>query len=248
VKKLLTACLLLAAACRQMESTPVRIPPTRPPTRTPPGPATATSAPVPTSTFSPTPLPRFFTEEFDGQIPDWSVLQINSDVPPHTQIRDGALRIELDAPFSWSYAIVGARAYADVRIDARVQSRASTPEAVGVMCRYSEASGWYEFNVSGDRTYNVLYGQWLADGVARYTPIAFDESEYLNPSGADNEIGLACQGTTLWLYINGKLFRKLNETRFALTEGRVGLSIAAFENTPVVAAFDWVRVSEPEAQ
>jgi hypothetical protein len=41
------------------------------------------------------------------------------------------------------------------------------------------------------------------------------------------------------------LFRKLNETRFALTEGRVGLSVSSFENTPVTAAFDWVRVGEP---
>jgi hypothetical protein len=113
------------------------------------------------------------------------------------------------------------------------------------VCRYDEQAGWYEFNVSGDRTYNVLYGQWLAEGVARYTPIAFDSSEYLNPTGADNEIGLACEGTALWLYINGKLFRKLGETRFALTGGRVGLSLASFENTPVSAGFDWVRVGEP---
>ena len=75
--------------------------------------------------------------------------------------------------------------------------------------------------------------------------IAIDRSEYIQSGSADNEIGLTCQGTTLWLYINGKLFRKLDEKRFGLTDGKVGLSVSSFENTPVIASFDWVKLSEP---
>ena len=28
-------------------------------------------------------------------------------------------------------------------------------------------------------------------------------------------------------------------------EGKVGITASSFENTPVIAAFDWVKVSEP---
>jgi len=246
MKRILLITLLLASvACQPADSAPAPDPAPSTATYTPPAPVTPTPEPTLAPTLPPTPLPRFFTEEFEGALPGWSVLQSNTDSPPQTRMQDGALIFELTLPYSWVYAILGTETYTDVRIDALVQSRASSPESIGLVCRYHEQDGWYEFNISGDRTYSVLYGQWLAEGVARYIPIAIDGSEYLNPSGADNEIGLSCQGTTLWLYINGKLFRKLNEARFALTEGKVGLSISSFENTPVTAGFDWVRVSEP---
>lgn len=245
VKKLLIGCFILITACQPADSTPAAAPTPSTATHTPPPPVSPTPKPTLTPTSAPTPLPRFFTEEFSGALPDWSLLQSNSDSPVQTRLQDGALIVDLRSSYTWVYAILGSETYADVSLEARVQSRASSPEAIGLVCRYDEQNGWYEFNVSGDGTYNVLYGQWLAQGVARYTPIAIDTSDYLNPSGADNEIGLTCQGTTLWLYINGKLFRKLNETRFALTEGKVGLTVSSFENTPVTGSFDWVKVSEP---
>jgi hypothetical protein len=245
VQRLLAGCVLLLAACGPIEAGTPTPAPARAASPTPRPSASPTPQPTATAVPTATAPPRFYTEAFDGGLPDWSVLQANTDAAPRTQLRDGLLLFHLDQPFDWAYAVIGAHQYADVRIDALVQSQAATPDAIGVICRYDEQAGWYEFNVSADRSYNVLYGQWLAEGVARYTPIAFDRSEYLNPGGADNEIGMACQGTTLWLYINGRLFRKLNETRFALTEGKVGLSVSSFENTPVTAAFDWVRVGEP---
>ncbi len=248
-KIFLIGLLLFGVACQPADSTPAADPAPGTATRTPPAPATATTEPTLAPSLPPTPLPRFFTEQFEGSLPGWSVLQSmqsNTDIAPQTYMQDGSLIIELTTPYSWVYAIVGAESYSDVRIDALTQSRASSPESIGLVCRYTEQNGWYEFNVSSDGSYSVLYGQWLADGVARYIPIAIDRSEYLNPAGADNEIGLTCQGTTLWLYINGKLFRKLNETRFLLTDGKVGLNVSSFENDPVLAGFDWVRVGDPD--
>jgi hypothetical protein len=54
-----------------------------------------------------------------------------------------------------------------------------------------------------------------------------------------------CQQNALWLYINRKLFRKVDVTRYGLTEGKVGFAISSFENTPVISVFDWVKVSAP---
>lgn len=239
--------VLLLAACQPV---PAAAPTTAPvSTLTPTSvPATVTPTVLPTATFTavpPTPLPRFFTEEFDGTAPAWSLLQSNGETPPAVRLQDGALILDLQQPYQWTYAILGAEEYVDVRLDALVQSRGTGPEALGLVCRYSEANGWYEFNISSDGSYSVLFGQWLEDGIATYSPIAAAESEYLKRGGEQNEIGLACQEDTLWLYLNGKLFRKLDVARFGLREGRLGLAAASFENLPVTASFDWVKVSEP---
>ena len=210
--------------------------------------ATQTSTPPPTLTPTqppPTPLPRFFTEEFEGALPAWSILQTNREGAPGTRIENGALVIELDQPYQWAYAVIGAQEYADVRVDALLQSRGTGPDAIGVFCRYTEANGWYEFNVSNDGSYSVLFGQWLEPGIATYGPIASDRSIYLQPGGTQNEVGLGCEGDALMLYLNGKLFRKLDVSRFGLSVGRLGLAAASFENVPVIAAFDRVRVSPP---
>lgn len=213
----------------------------------PPSPSpTFTPEPAPTPTLPPpTPLPRFFTEQFEGGVPAWAMLQSNADTPPAVLLQDGALVFEIQQPYQWAYTILGTQEYTDVRLDALVQSRGTGPEALGLVCRYSEADGWYEFNISSDGSYSVLFGQWLEKGVATYSPIAAADSEYLKRGGEQNEIGLACQEDTLWLYINDKLFRKLDVARFGLRQGRLGLAAASFENLPVTAAFDWVKVGEP---
>jgi len=243
-KLIILGCLLLTVACQP--STPTLAPDSTPTATLLPPTGTASVTPEPTLTPSPippTPLPRFFREEFDGVFPSWSLLQSNGDSPQAT-VENGALTFALASPYSWSYVILGAEEYTDAHITARFDSRSASPSALGVVCRYSEANGWYEFNISEDGTYNVLFGQWLAAGVADYQPIASDFSEYIRPNGEANEVGMDCQGNTLWLYLNGKLFRKIDVSRFGLTGGRLGLSMASFENAPVVAGFEWVQVGQ----
>ncbi len=244
-KLLLLGCLLLTAACQP--STPTLAPESTP-TATPlPPTATATLTPEPTLTPSPippTPLPRFFREEFEGVFPSWSLLQSNGETAPQAAVQNGALTFTLGSRYNWAYVILGAESYSDAHITASLASRAGSPSALGVVCRYSEANGWYEFNISEDGTYNVLFGQWLAAGIADYQPIASDFSEYIYRSGEANEVGMDCRGNTLWLYLNGKLFRKIDVTRFGLAEGRLGLSMASFENAPVTANFEWVQVGQ----
>jgi len=242
--------LLLAltlAACQPAVTAPTAASTLPAPSRTP-VPPTLTHTPEPTVTPTPpppTPLPRYFTEEFDGAAPAWSMLQSNGGELPAVSLQDGALTLELRQPNQWAYAILGAEEYADARLEASVRSRGSAPEAFGLICRYSEAEGWYEFNISSDGSYNVLVGRWLAEGVASYTPVASAATEYVLPGGQANEIGLLCQEDILWLYVNGKLFRKLDVAHIGLREGRMGLAAASFENVPVTASFEWVKVSEP---
>ncbi|MGZ9235497.1 MAG: hypothetical protein ACXW4E_08230, partial [Anaerolineales bacterium] len=70
-------------------------------------------------------------------------------------------------------------------------------------------------------------------------------SKLIQPSGATQEIGLICTGTTLSLFVNQTLLRNIDASRFELASGKVGITASSFENAPVVAAFNWVKVSEP---
>ena len=237
--------LALTVACQPAIAT---LPPESTLTATvlaPTKPATVTPTIIPTETLSPTPSPRFFTENFDVLPPVWSIIQTGNEASPQIKSEGGALTFELNAPYIWTYAIYGPHDYKDIRINASFENRGASPESIGLVCRYSEQNGWYEFNISTDGTYNVLYGQWMAQGVASYIPIVNDTTEYLKRGETQYKLGLMCQQNVLWLYINQKLLRKLDVTRYGLSEGKVGLAVSSFENMPVIAAFDWVEVSEP---
>lgn len=243
-KLLILGCLILTAACQPATAPPA--PESSPTATNIPPTAAATLTPEPTLTPSPlppTPLPRFFTEEFDGSLPAWSLLQSSGETTPQVEVENGELVLTLPSPYTWTYVLIGVEEYTDARIEAALGNRSPGPSSLGLLCRYSEANGWYEFNISEDGTYNVLFGQWLAAGVADYQPIASDFSEYIQ-QGAVNQAGLECRENTLWLYLNGKLFRKLDVSRFGLTQGRLGLAAASFENSPVIAAFSSVTVGQ----
>ncbi|HEX6036067.1 MAG TPA: hypothetical protein VFY83_16635, partial [Anaerolineales bacterium] len=206
-----------------------------------------TDTPVPTATIelSPTPLPRLFTNEFDSPLAGWSILQTGSDTAPKVNAENGNLVLQMDTPFTWVYAVYDSQIYDNIRLDARFTNQAGSPASIGLLCRYSETDGWLEYNVYSDGTYSVLYGQWLDNGIADYLPVLSSSSSAIVPSGSPQEIGLICSGTTLSLLIDQTIIRNVDVSRFALASGQVGITASSFENIPVIAAFDWVRVSEP---
>ncbi len=244
-KIILIGCLILISACQL--ATPTPAPSFFPTSTPPPTPIPATSVPEPSSTPepSPTPFPRLFTEEFDGSLAGWVILQAGNDGVPNIKTEDSRLSLQMDFPFTWLYALYGAQDYTDIRIDAQFTNRALTPSAAGLMCRYSDEGGWFEYNVLSDGTYNVLYGRWLSVGIADYLPIKDGTSKEIQSSGTTQTIGLTCSDSTLWLYINDTLIRKVDVSSYELTEGKVGLAASSFENNPVVIGFDSVTLSEP---
>jgi hypothetical protein len=190
-------------------------------------------------------LPRLFTNEFDAVLASWTILQTGNESAPAVRTENSNLILQMDSPFVWAYAVYDAQIYDNIRIDARVTNQAGSPSSIGLICRYNETEGWLEYNVSTDGTYNLLYGNWLASGIANYLPIMDGSSNLIQPSGAAQEIGMVCAGTTVSLLVNQTVVRNADVSRFALTSGKVGLTASSFENIPVVAAFDWLKVSEP---
>jgi hypothetical protein len=158
-------------------------------------------------------------------------------------ITNGYLRLDLPNANQWIYEIIPLHTYADVRIDARVELDAGGQGTIGLICRYDPRVGWYEFNIHADRTYTLLFGQWLAEGIPHYTPLAIAESEKILPGM--NEVGLVCEGNILTPYVNGVQLRRRQETLHVLEDGQVGLSAASFESAPLRMLVDWVSVDNP---
>ena len=249
MKKLIIACLLLITACQSAAPTPT---PSLFPTATLPTlptptfvPATTTPEATPTLELTSTPFPRLFTDEFDSSLTGWAILQAGNDGVPNVKTENSSLILQMDAPYTWLYALYGAQDYENLRIDTQFMNQAGSPSSIGLICRYSESDGWLEYNVSTDGTYNVLYGRWLSSGIADYLPILSASSGAIGPSGTSQEIGLICSDMTLSLLVNQNVIRRVDVSHYGLTQGKVGIAASSFENAPVVAAFNWVRVSEP---
>jgi len=222
----------------------------QPTTKSTPLPPTQTVTPLPeaTATLEPTATPvqapalRDFTEEFDFVSPYWSTFGTNG-LNPDFQPQNGFLVFNLTQSNTWTDTIYNAQDYRDVRVDTQVEVRAGNDGVVGVVCRYSQANGWYEFNIYADQTYMIMFGQWLSPGIARYTPLHRSGSEKIK-TGA-NQIGLLCQGDTLIPYINNVRMQVYENNKVGLKDGNIGLTASSFSDVPFVAAFDWVKVSEP---
>ena len=244
----LTACLSLsggAGATPEPTTTPqpthTQVIPTNEPAT-----ASPTFPPSPTNTPTPPPPERYFTEEFDSGLSYWSTLYASGD-PSRVEIlnENSKLTFELYSPVTWLYTIYGPFGYERVLIETRIESLGSQLNSMGLVCHYDEQAGWYEFNISNDGSYNVLHGQWLAEGVATYMPILSDTSDQIATGNSINEIGLGCYENIVQLHINGKLIRNLNVEHIGLIGGKVGLSLGSYEEPPVILSFDWVEVSEP---
>jgi len=245
MNRFLTGCLIfISAACQSLTPTPLPELPLSTATRPPIPSATVSPTFPPTSTPSPTAIPLFFTEEFDSGLAAWSSFQTSGDLIPQAATQNGSLAVIFTSPHTWYYAIHSTHEYRRVRIDSRFSSTGDGIVSTGLVCMYTESKGWYEYNFLSDGTYNLLLGQWVAPGIAQYRPIVHDTSEYLTPGRNDYEIGLACEKEYIWLYIDGKLFRKLDVSHHGLEGGKVGIAAAVFEQVPITTFFEWFQLSE----
>jgi hypothetical protein len=246
-KILLIGFLILITACQP--ANPVPAPSPFPTATLPPTPVPATTTPEPTATQTleptPTPLPRFFSNEFDSSLDGWVILQAGNDAVPTIETRDSTFRLQIDSPYTWVYALYGAQDYTDAHMETEFINSALSPASIGLVCRYSDEKGWFEYNISTDGTYNLLYGRWLDTGIADYLPVTDGTSKEIKQSGDTQQIGMTCSGTTIQLYINDTLIRNMDIAHYELIEGKVGLTASSFENTPVIAVFNYVTVNEP---
>ena len=245
MKKLIIACLLLVTACQA--ATPTPVPPLFPTATLPPTPIPLTDTPAPSSTPepTPTPFPMFFTTEFDTDLTGWVILQAGNEATPNVATENSRLVLRMDSPYTWVYSLFGPYDYENVRVDTKFVNNAMSPASAGLVCRYSETDGWFEYNVTTDGSYNLLYGKWLSNGIAQYLPVLDGASNLIQQSGTEQRIGMLCSGTTVTMLIEDTVIRNADVSRFELAGGKVGVTASSYENTPVIMSFDSVTVSEP---
>ena len=235
--------LALTSACNLPDSTPAAV---SAPTQTPPAaPTTVSVAPSlgPTETAVPTPEPPslYFTEEFEVESPYWEFFQTGGEQSPVTSFQNNTLQISISSPDTWLIGIHNAHSYKNVFV--RAKTTLNPIGSAGLICRYTEEEGWYEFNAANDGNYSVLLGQWLSPGVVKYIPIVSDGSNSLR-GNTTSEIGFFCEDDFLQLYVNDALLRRVDVTNYGLTEGKIGITASSFANFPMTANFEWVSVSE----
>jgi hypothetical protein len=238
----IAGCLILTLACNLGVPAPgTASPPPASPLSTPQPVTVAPEIPFTAAvSATPEPPPYYFTDEFDAPSPYWSVYQTAGVLEPRTSFENGALRIDLLTPDTWSIAVHTAHTYLNVSLRARVSATPSG--SVGLLCRYDEQDGWYEFNVSSEGVYNVLYGKWLAPGIVQYVPMISEASGLLSAGRLDYELMLSCQDNFIHLYVNDRLLRRLDVTNYGLTEGGVGVTASSHAQAPMSVFFEWTRI------
>ena len=206
--------------------------------------AEPTEAPIVAPTEAPTEVPAYFTEDFNGDIPNWSYFIMHGDKKlMDLGTHNGSLVFNLTGEDLYTYLTYDPWSYDNVRIDASADNRGMNDNSVCLICRYSEEEGWYEFNIGNDGLWQVFVYD-ITTGT-HYQMLNSGGSTAINTGKAVNEYTAICDGTTLSLYINGVKATSFDEHTYALRKGLVGIGVSAYQVLPVIVEFDKVSISKP---
>lgn len=240
---------LVSLACLGSSETPTPAPP--PVTQAPQQPA----QPDPTEPPAPA-AQEFFTEEFDAGNDNWSFFVVDGSkiVPVFADddlddsslyAEDGLLIFDLADKFKWVYAFYDPYEYKNVSLEVVSENRGVNNNNVSLICRYTEDEGWYEFNIANNGLYDIYHAIVNPEGKVVYTPLADGGSNKVKQGKEINTYAITCEDRTLTMYINGIETRQLDDNRFVLRDGQVGVSVSSFDKLPVKVKIDSVEISEP---
>ena len=199
----------------------------------------ATEPPVQTSAQD------FFTEEFDGDISNWTYFtsknDVNADDSGVVPTTDNGFLV-LDLPKNLNvYVTYDPYTYTNVRLDVRVENRGTNNNNINLVCRYSD-EGWYEVAIAN----NGLYDLYAYDAVkGTYARLANGGSNKIKAGKEVNEYTFICNDRNLILQINGFDTKTYTDNQYVFREGQIGVGASSFRDIPVKVEFDWVKISEP---
>ena len=185
----------------------------------------------------------YFTQEFDEEPADWSYfVQSGNEKDVNFYVDNGRMNVEINAKETYIYFTYDAYTYDNVAISTVVENRGVNSQAVTLVCRMSDAEGWYEVNIQNDGMYFISVFDARSKG---YNMLTSGGSNAIRQGKDINEYGLECVGNELTVYINGKKVTTFKDNTYKLREGVVGISVSSFDVFPVVVEFDSVTISEP---
>jgi len=191
---------------------------------------------------------RYFTQTFASDPLDWSLTQTHGDPNLfHAFVEAGRWNFQLDGEYIYAYAIYESVTYHEVQIDARVINQGSSRNLVSLICHFNLDKGWYEFDVSSEGTYRILFAQWDEQtNEVNYSPLADGISAAILPGKVENTFSAICSGTYLVLRVNGIQLIALNDEEYGLNNGKIGIGVSSLDVLPIRLEFDSVSVSQPK--
>ncbi|CAG1011189.1 hypothetical protein ANAEL_04110 [Anaerolineales bacterium] len=239
--------LVVGLACGAPTPTPTQSPATEAPPLIKPTEQPQSEEPSPVPTEPPveqSSAQDFFTEEFDGDISNWTYFTTKNDsnandsgVAPTAD--NGYLTFNLGKNLN-VYAMYDPFTYSNVRLDVRADNRGTNNNNINLVCRYSD-EGWYEIAIAN----NGLYWLWAFDAKKGYVKLADGGSNKIKSGKEINDYTFICSGRNLSLQINGFDTVSYTDNQYAFREGQIGVGASSFRDVPVKVEFDWVKISEP---
>ena len=243
------------------EPAPEPAPPVEEPPAEQPAEPAEPEEPAPAEPTDPPPAPvaqEFFTEEFDGSNDSnwfYFVVDGSQNVPEFVgdELEDNSslytdndlLIFDLNDEYQWVYTFYDPYEYSDVSLEVVAENRGVNDNNISLICRYTENEGWYEFNIANNGLYWIYHAIVNSDGVVVYSKLADGGSNRVKQGKEVNSYAITCEERTLTLYINGNETRQLDDNRFVLRDGKVGISISSFRVLPVNVEIQSVTISEP---
>ncbi len=236
---------------QQVTSAPAEsvVEPTQSPTEAPPvAPTAIPPTAVPTQPPMPTDEPiaqsePYYTEEFDYVPDNWyyEVLVGNED-KADISVADGKLTFTIEDYDTYAYVFYEDYTYTNVYIEASTINRGSNDNMVTLVCRYSD-SGFYEVNITNGGLYDIYaYVEAMDMG---YIRLYNGGSRNINMGMKSNTFAMSCEGNEIKLWVNGVLERTVEDNKYGLPEGLIGVGVSSFDATPVIVAFDYVYIDVP---
>jgi hypothetical protein len=186
--------------------------------------------------------PAFFTEDFNGDLDDWSYFLMSGDenkMDLYTE--DSSLVFDLEGTYQYVYVMYDPFTYSKVGIEVSAENRGMNTNNVSLICNYTDKYGWYEFSVTNGGLYFILVYSELDGG---YDTLAEGGSTNVVTGRHENVYSATCEGNKLALYINGILEYEFTDNVYNLTEGQVGFGVASFEALPIIVYTDYVSIFE----
>ncbi|MCQ3938048.1 MAG: hypothetical protein DPW18_13510 [Chloroflexi bacterium] len=248
--------LVVGMACSALGGNePTAVPTAQPLPTNPPLPTSAPAQPLPTQEQQQPPQPvqnqTFFTEEFDAPLSSsWSILTVtgSNDANPDkvtVEPKNGKLRWDFDSEYVYYYLFYEGASYSDVTIEVSADNLGRNNNSISLICRYDPNVGWYEFNIANNGLYDILYGEVTSSGSIGYSRITNGGSNAIKQGKDVNVYKISCVGDKLSLTINGQDVTTIDEKKFGLGEGGVGVSVSSFNVLPITVEMEYFKISEP---
>ena len=205
---------------------------------------TLTLAHTLTPSPSPTPIPKFFINEWDKNTDNWSWFSTGGDDNLWDVYNEAdVLVFTLLGKDTNAYFVYEGWDYDKVKISTQVEVRTETKSSTIIICNYAESIGWYEFNIGTNGLWEVRLHD--TQGKSGYLSLQSGGSLAIQTGKGINEYTAICDGNHLSLTINGSEVLDYIDQIKQFKRGKIGLGVFSYSEVPVLVESAWVKVSQP---